>query len=323
MLHFGRFCIFSARISVMDNKIIKTKLKFVFSIVELPKLKTKQSNILILQNSNSPHQIYPKSQKSPQKSSFGRFSFFTVIFWQSDIWFRFGNSAQQHRTGSNGVSLDRAHFGDRKANRFPCSEIPGQLKVQICHFLAVFRPWPHLDTWPLTLKLCFLKAATDTHILAKFQFSSFTLTRSKTAVTESARDGQSHYLDFFGRFFDGIGGMGNTFENTDFTIIADFTVILLHGESWIIIVKLNYNCFSILWFFQLNILADFISILNLEFFLSKRLPILQFYNFNILWDLIGRKFLKIYALVAYSIFTRCFILNKILVLLKFLILSDA
>ena len=29
-----------------------------------------------LQNSNSPYQIYPKSQKSPQKSSFGRYSFF-------------------------------------------------------------------------------------------------------------------------------------------------------------------------------------------------------------------------------------------------------
>jgi hypothetical protein len=26
-------------------------------------------------------------------------------------------------------------------------------------------------------------------------------------------------------------GIGNTFENTDFTIIADFTIILLHGES--------------------------------------------------------------------------------------------
>ncbi len=43
------------------------------------------------------------------------------------------------------------------------------------------------------------------HILAKFQFSSFTLTRSKTAVTERASHDQIHYLDsFFGQFFDGI-----------------------------------------------------------------------------------------------------------------------
>jgi hypothetical protein len=35
------------------------------------------------------------------------------------------------------------------------------------------------------------------HILAKFQFSSFTLTRSKTAVTERASDDQIRYLDFF------------------------------------------------------------------------------------------------------------------------------
>ena len=152
-----------------------------------------------LQNSNSPYQIYPKIL--PKKLFWPIFIFLAVIFWQSDIWFLFRNSSQHHRTGSNGVSMDRAHvgahFGDRTANRFPCSEIPGQLKVQNCHFLAVFRPWPHLDTWPLTLKPCFLKAATDTHILAKFQFSSFTLTRSKTAVTERASDDQIHYLDFF------------------------------------------------------------------------------------------------------------------------------
>jgi hypothetical protein len=29
---------------------------------------------------DSPYQIYLKSQKSPQKSSFGRFSFFTAFF---------------------------------------------------------------------------------------------------------------------------------------------------------------------------------------------------------------------------------------------------
>jgi hypothetical protein len=31
-----------------------------------------------------------------------------------------------------------AHFGDQTANRFLCFEIPGQLKVQNCHFLAVY-----------------------------------------------------------------------------------------------------------------------------------------------------------------------------------------
>jgi hypothetical protein len=31
-----------------------------------------------------------------------------------------------------------AHFGDRTANRFPCSEIPGQLKVQNCYFFGGF-----------------------------------------------------------------------------------------------------------------------------------------------------------------------------------------
>ncbi len=64
-----------------------------------------------------------------------------------------------------------------------------QLKVQICHFLAVFRPWPHLDTWPLTFKLCFLKAVTNTHILAKFQFCSFTLTET----TQSPRASSSTF----------------------------------------------------------------------------------------------------------------------------------
>jgi hypothetical protein len=90
-------------ISVMDHEITKTELKFVFSMVELPK-NTEKSNYdfwsisslfwsfsnfegpylgLTLsksqnfcKNSNSPYQIYPKNQKSPQKSSFGRFSFF-------------------------------------------------------------------------------------------------------------------------------------------------------------------------------------------------------------------------------------------------------
>ncbi len=45
------------------------------------------------------------------------------------------------------------------------------------------------------------------HILAKFQFCSFTLSRSKTAVIEPAlacSHEQIHNLDFFRRFFDAI-----------------------------------------------------------------------------------------------------------------------
>jgi hypothetical protein len=42
-VNFGLFCISGTRISVMDHEIIKTKLKFEFPIVKLPK-KLKKSN---------------------------------------------------------------------------------------------------------------------------------------------------------------------------------------------------------------------------------------------------------------------------------------
>ncbi len=88
-----------------------------------------------------------------------------------------------------------------------------------------------------------------------FFINFFFFIRSLNKIEFIIQINRSFYLDpnsnpsknrVFGQFDHGehefqlgFGGMGNTFENTDFTIIADFTVILLHGEPWIIIVKLN------------------------------------------------------------------------------------
>ena len=174
---FGHFTTLRARISGKHYPKVKIFAKFEFSVSDLPR----------------------KSKIAPKKL-FWPILIFLLSFFDSLtlLTFLFRNSSQHHRTGSNGVSMDRAHvgahFGDRTANRFPCSEIPGQLKVQICHFLSVFRPCPpnYQNTF--------------SHILAKFHLSSFTLTLSKTAVTELVRLPRANPLPrfFFGRFFDGI-----------------------------------------------------------------------------------------------------------------------
>ncbi len=111
-------------------------------------------NSKFLQNSNSPYQIYPKSHKLCHKNSFGRFLFFTIIFWQSDIWFRFLNSPQHHQFGSNGVSMDKAHvgahFGDRTANKFHVLKYQDSSKFKIVIFWRFFDldPTWTLDLWP-------------------------------------------------------------------------------------------------------------------------------------------------------------------------------
>ncbi len=178
---FGHFTTLRARISGKHCPKVKIFAKFEFSVSDLPK----------------------KLKIVPKRLFWPIFIFYCHFchFWQSDTWFRFRNSTQQHQFGLNGVSLDRAHvcvhFGDRTAYRFQCSEIPGQLKVQNCHFLAVFRPWPHLDTSPRTIKIYFYKPSMGPYLLAKFHYSSFMLIRSKTAVTECASHEQIHYLDLF------------------------------------------------------------------------------------------------------------------------------
>ncbi len=161
---FGHFWTLRARISGKHCPKVYILAKIEFSVSDLPK----------------------KLKNPSKKALLDDFHFISIIFWQPDIWFRFGNSAQQHRTESNGVSLDKAHVGDRTANRYPCSEIPGQLKVQNCHFLAVFRPWPHLDIWPWTIKIYYYKPSMGPHILAKFHGSSFTLLPVQKLLWQSA-----------------------------------------------------------------------------------------------------------------------------------------
>jgi hypothetical protein len=51
-----------------------------------------------LQNSNSPYQIYPESQKSSQKSSFGRFYIFLTVIFDS-LTFGFRIIAQRFQIG--------------------------------------------------------------------------------------------------------------------------------------------------------------------------------------------------------------------------------
>jgi hypothetical protein len=86
-----------------------------------------------------------------------------------------------------GLSLDRAHVG--------ALETEWQIDLHVLKYrdssklkFVIF--WRFFDLDPSfkvkAFDLCFLKAATDTHILAKFQFCSFTFTLSKTAVTELA-----------------------------------------------------------------------------------------------------------------------------------------
>ncbi len=105
----------------MDHKIIKTELKFVFYVVELPK-NIKKSNfckIRILRIR------FTQKVKNPSKKALlADFHFFNCHFWQSDIWISDHSSEIPHRTGSNGVSFDGAHVGAHQSPLCQKAHVP-------------------------------------------------------------------------------------------------------------------------------------------------------------------------------------------------------
>jgi hypothetical protein len=144
------FAFSGTRISIMDNKIIKTKLEFVFSVVELPK-KWKKSNFNFdpffhffghfptlrarISGKHYPKVKFfakfefsvsdlPKTSKSAKKALLADFDFFILIFRQSDIWFSDHSSEIPHQTGSSGVSFHRAHVGAHQSHLCQIAHVP-------------------------------------------------------------------------------------------------------------------------------------------------------------------------------------------------------
>jgi hypothetical protein len=158
---FRHFTILRARISGKHGPKVKIFAKFEFSVSDLPIM-----------------------SKIAPKKLFWPIFIFCCHFWQSDTWFSDHSSEIPHRTGSSGVSFDRAHVGAHQSHLCQIAHVP-VVKYNLFSKFKIVIFWRFFDldpTWIFDLQTMFPESGHGyTH--TKFQFCSFTLTRSKTAVT--------------------------------------------------------------------------------------------------------------------------------------------
>ncbi len=129
---FGHFTTLRGRISGKHGPKVKIFAKFEFSVSDLPK----------------------KSKILPKKLFWPIFIFFNCDFWQYDIWFSDHSSEIPHRTGSSGVSFDRAHVGAHQSHLRQIAHVPVKYNLFSKFKIVIFWRFFDLDpTWTLDLWL--------------------------------------------------------------------------------------------------------------------------------------------------------------------------
>ncbi len=183
MIHFhffGHFTTLRTRISGKHYPKVKI-FTFEISVSDIPK----------------------KSKILPKKLFWPIFIFFNCHFWQSDIWFSDHSSEISHRTGSRGVSFDRAHVGAHQSHMCQIAHVP--VKYNLFSKLKFVIFWRFFDLDPELSKYIFTNLAWVNTYWQNFNCLALRLPVQKLLWQSALVTTKSITSIFFcGRFFDGI-----------------------------------------------------------------------------------------------------------------------